>query len=177
MKFKLALFLCLLSIFVFAQTKKVTTSVNTTKNKIGAEFKLTLKIDVDTLSIVKFPERKFLGALEVIQSYKIDTVRKGARYELIKKYGLTQFDSGKYTIPSVPVMINGKIVFSDSIKVAVNEVKIDTLKQKMYDIKDIAKAESPMGTWWIYVLIVLVIAIAGFLVYKYIKKRQTKEKA
>jgi hypothetical protein len=151
--------------------------VNTTKNKIGAEFKLTLKTDVDTLSKVKFPESKFFGALEVIQSYKTDTVRKGARYELVKKYGLTKFDSGKYIIPKVPVIINGKTVFSNSIKVEVNDVKVDTLKQKMYDIKDIAKVESPMGTWWIYILILGVIAVAGFLIYKFIKKRQPKEKA
>jgi hypothetical protein len=176
MKNKLALFLCLLSISLFAQTKKVTTSVNVTKNKIGAEFKLTLKADVDTLSKVKFPESKYFGALEVIQSYKIDTVKNGARYELIKKYGLTQFDSGKYTIPRIPVMINGKVSFSDSIKVEVNDVKVDTLKQKMYDIKDIAQVESPMGTWWIYVLIALIIAVAGFFIYKFIKKIQTKEK-
>lgn len=176
MKSKLVLFLCLLSITVWAQPKKVTTSIDTTKNKIGAEFKLILKTDVDTLSKVKFPESKFFGALEVIQSYKIDTVRKGGRYELIKKYGLTQFDSGKYTIPRIPVMINGKVSFSDSLKVEVNEVKVDTLKQKMYDIKDIAQVESPMGTWWIYVLIAIIIAVAGFFLYKYIKKSQTKEK-
>ncbi|MBF6641380.1 hypothetical protein IVB69_07800 [Flavobacterium sp. J49] len=176
MKRKFALFLSLLSMALWSQPK-VTTAVNTTKNKIGAEFKLTLKTDVDTLSKVKFPESKFFGALEVIQSYKIDTVRKGARYELIKKYGLTQFDSGKYLIPKVPVIINGKTVFSDSIKVEVNDVKVDTLKQKMYDIKDIVKVESPMGTWWIYVLIALLIAVAGFLVYRFIKKVQTKEKA
>jgi len=43
---------------------------------------------------------------------------------------LTQFDAGKYLIPSIPVLVNGKPVFSDSIKVEVNEVKVDTLKQK-----------------------------------------------
>lgn len=176
MKLKLYILFLLTSVALFAQPKKVTTSIDTTKNKIGAEFQLTLKADVDTLSKVKFPNSKFFGALEVIQSYKIDTVRKGSRYELIKKYGLTQFDSGKYTIPRIPVMINGKASFSDSIKVEVNEVKVDTLKQKMYDIKDIAQVESPMGTWWIYVLIALVIAVAGFFVYKFIKKIQTKEK-
>ena len=100
MKIKLYILL-LLSTSLFAQ--KVTTSVNVTKNKIGAEFKLTLKTDVDTLSKVKFPKAKNFGALEVIQSYKIDTVKNGARYELIKKYGLTQFDSGKYVIPRIPV--------------------------------------------------------------------------
>ena len=135
-----------------------------------------MKTDVDTLSKVKFPNAKFFGALEVIQSYKIDTVKNGARYELIKKYGLTQFDSGKYTIPRIPVLINGKPSFSDSIKVEVNDVKVDTLKQKMYDIKDIAKVESPLGSWWIYLLILLAIGVIGYFVYKYIKKRQSEPK-
>jgi hypothetical protein len=176
MKSKLIFLACLLSFSLFAQPKKITTSVDVTKNKIGAEFKLTLKTDVDTLSKVKFPESKNFGALEVIQSYKIDTVKKGERYELIKRYGLTQFDSGKYMIPRIPVMINGKPSFSDSIKVEVNNVKVDTLKQKMYDIKGIAQVESPLGTWWIYILILLAIAIAGFLIYKFIKKRQNQPK-
>ena len=174
MKFKLYIVFFLLTTSLFAQ--KVTTSVNVTKNKIGAEFKLTLKTDVDTLSKVKFPESKNFGALEVIQSYKIDTVKNGARYQLIKNYGLTQFDSGRYVIPRIPVLINGKPSFSDSIKVEVNNIEVDTLKQKMYDIKDIAQAESLIGTWWIYLLIILAIGVAGFFIYKYIKKRQNQPK-
>lgn len=175
MKFKLYIVIFLLSTSLFAQ--KVTTSVDNTKNKIGAEFKLTLKTDVDTSSKVKFPEAKNFGALEVIHSYKIDTVRNGARYELIKKYGLTQFDSGKYTIQRIPVLINGKPVFSDSIKVEVNDIQVDTLKQKMYDIKDIAEVESPIGTWWIYILIFFALGIAGYFIYQFIKKRQNQPKA
>lgn len=174
MKFKLYIALFLLSTSLFAQ--KVTTSVNVTKNKIGAEFKLTLKTDVDTLSKVKFPEAKNFGALEVIESYKIDTVKNGARYQLIKKYGLTQFDSGKYMIPRIPVLINGKPSFSDSIKVEINNIVVDTLKQKMYDIKDIAKADSPLGNWWIYLLILIAIGAAGYFVYKFIKKKQNEPK-
>ena len=175
MKFKLYILFFLLSTSLFAQ--KVTTSVDTTKNKIGAEFKLTIKTDVDTSSKVKFPEAKNFGALEVIHSYKIDTVRNGARYELIKKYGLTQFDSGKYTIQRIPVLINGKPFFSDSIKVEVNDIQVDTLKQKMYDIKDIAEVESPIGTWWIYILIFFAIGISGYFIYQFIKKRQNLPKA
>ncbi len=175
MRIKRYILFFLLSTSLFAQ--KVTTSVDPTKNKIGAEFKLTIKTDVDTSSKVKFPEAKNFGALEVIHSYKIDTVRNGARYELIKKYGLTQFDSGKYTIQRIPVLINGKPFFSDSIKVDVNDIQVDTLKQKMYDIKDIAEVESPIGTWWIYILIFFAIGISGYFIYQFIKKRQNQPKA
>jgi hypothetical protein len=153
----------------------VITSIDTTKNKIGAEFKLTLKTNVDTLSKVVFPNAKSFGALEVIQSYPIDTIRKNDRYELIKKYGLTQFDSGKYTIPSIKILINNKAFLSDSLKVEVANVQVDTLKQKMYDIKDIAPANEGIGNWWKYLLGLLLISGFAALVYLYIKKRQ-KEK-
>lgn len=172
MKNKLYIFVfLLLSASVFAQQKRVTTAIDTTKNKIGAEFKLTLKTNVDTLSKVVFPNVKNFGALEVIQSYPTDTIKKDDRYELIKKYGLTQFDSGKYTIPRLPVIINKQPFLTDSISVEVNPVAVDTLKQKMYDIKDIVPVKES-SDWWIYVLIVLAIAVIGYFVYKYIKKRQ-----
>ena len=73
MKLKLYILFLLVSTSLFAQ--KVTTSVDKTKNKIGAEFQLTLKTEVDTLSKVKFPNAKNFGALEVIQSYKTDTIK------------------------------------------------------------------------------------------------------
>ena len=175
MKIKLYLLLLLLSNVVFAQQKQVLTSIDTTKNKIGAEFKLTLKTGVDTLSKVVFPNARNFGALEVIQSYPIDTIRKNDRYELVKKYGLTQFDSGKYTIPSVRILINNKAFLSDSIKVEVADVKVDTLKQKMYDIKDIVAVDNPIGDWWKYILGLLLLAGLGVLAYWYFKKHQ-KEK-
>ena len=175
MKIKLYFLLLLLSATVFAQQKQVLTSIDTTKNKIGAEFKLTLKTNVDTLSKVVFPNLKNFGPLEVIQSYPIDTIRKNDRYELIKKYGLTQFDSGRYTIPSVKILINKKEYLSDSIKVEVANVVVDTLKQKMYDIKDIASADDSIGDWWKYLLGFVLLAGIGALIYWYFKKRQ-KEK-
>ena len=150
------------------------TSIDTTKNKIGAEFKLTVKTDVDTLSKVVFPKLKNIGALEVIRSYPIDTVKNNDRYELIKKYGLTQFDSGKYSVPSIKILINNKSYYSDSLQVEVANVEVDTLKQKMYDIKDIVPVKSTIGDWWKYLLFIALIAGIGALVYWYIKKQQKK---
>ena len=174
MKLKFYIFLFLLSTAVFAQ-KQVETSIDTTKNKIGAEFKLTLKTVVSSKSKVVFPKLKNIGPLEVIQSYPIDTVKKNDTYELIKKYGLTQFDSGRYVIPSVPVLIDKKPYFSDSIRVEVANVKVDTLQQKMYDIKDITAADSGIGDWWKYVLTLVIILAIGAGIYWYVKKHQKKK--
>ena len=174
MKFKLYILFFLLTSSLFAQ--KVTTSIDTTRNKIGAEFHLTLKASVNKKDKVVFPKAKKFGALEVIESYKIDTIKSNDRYELIKKYGLTQFDSGKYTIPRISILINGKPSFSDSLKVEVFNVKVDTLKQKMYDIKDVDQVETS-SDWWKYVLGILLLVGIGVLVYWLLKKHQNREKS
>jgi len=174
MKLKFYIFLFLLSSSIFAQQKQIETSIDTTKNKIGAEFKLTLKTVVSSKSKVVFPKLKNIGPLEVIQSYPIDTVKKNDTYELIKKYGLTQFDSGKYTIPAIKILIDKKPYLSDSVRVEVANVKVDTMQQKMYDIKDISSVESN-NDWWIYILIVIVILAIGAFVYWYVKKHQKKK--
>lgn len=176
MKKHLYLLLVLLfSSAVFAQQKQLVTSIDTIKNKIGAEFKLSLKTSVDTSAKVVFPNLKNIGALEVIMSYPIDTIRQDGRYELIKKYGLTQFDSGKYKIPSVKILINDKPFLSDSLLVEVANVQVDTLQQKMYDIKDIVPAENQIGDWWKYLLILILIIGIGGLVYWYLRKYQKKK--
>ena len=175
MKIKFYLLVLLFSSAVFAQQKQVVTSIDTIKNKIGAEFKLTLKTTVDTSAKVVFPKLKNIGALEVIRSYPIDTIKKNDRYELIKKYGLTQFDSGRYTIPSIKILINKKPFLSDSLLVDVANVKVDTLQQKMYDIKDIVPVENTVGNWWKYLLALVIILGIVALVYVYIKKHQKKK--
>ena len=176
MKFKLYILFFLLTTSLFAQ--KVTTSIDSTKKKIGAEFKLTLKASVNKTDKVVFPKVKNFGALEVIESYKIDTIKSNDKYELIKKYGLTQFDSGKYTIPRIQILINGKPSFSDSLKVEVADVKVDTLKQKMYEIKDIIPVETS-SDWWKYLLGILLLVGLGFLAFwlfkKYYKKPEKVE--
>jgi cytochrome b subunit of formate dehydrogenase len=174
MKNKLYILLLLLSTAVFAQQKQVVTSIDKKTNKIGAEFQLTLKTVVDTLSKVVFPNVKNIGALEVIQSYPVDTIKNNDRYELVKKYGLTQFDSGKYSIPSIKILINNKPFFSDSLRVEVSSIAVDTLKQKMYDIKPIAEVPSDKDWIWLLLLTLLLIAIGGAAIYWWLKKRQKK---
>ena len=159
---------------LFAQ-KQVETKIDVKKNKIGAQFNLTYKTNVDTAAKVVFPTLKNFGKMEVIRSYVIDTIKHGARYDLIKKYGVTQFDSGKYVIPSLKVLINNKVFVTDSILVEVSDVKVDTLKQKLFDIKPIAESEYQLSNFWRYLLIILLILGLGALIYWLIKKYQNKQ--
>lgn len=175
MKKKLYLYIALLFGFLsFAQ--QISSSIDSTQIKIGSQFNLTIKAKVNAKDKVVFPAGKFFGALEILESYPIDTVKNDNQYELIKKYGLTQFDSGRYVIPKLLVKINQKEFRTDSLSILVNDVKVDTTKQQMYDIKDIiATEEKPMSEWWKLLILLVLIIASGFASY-FIIKRLQKEK-
>jgi uncharacterized protein HemX len=77
-------------------------------------------------------------------------------------------------IPSIKIFINSKPYLTDSISVEVANVAVDTLKQKMYDIKDIVPVKGSIGDWWKYLLIMVLIIGIGIVVYWF--KRQQKKK-
>jgi hypothetical protein len=174
MKFYLNIIFLLIATSIFSQ-KVVDTKIDVQKNKIGAQFNLTLTANVDTLSSVTFPKAKLFGQMEVIRDYITDTILKDGRYELVKKYGLAQFDSGKFYVPSLKVIINKKEFKTDSLLVEVFPVQVDTLKQKMFDIKPIAEAESNNSWLWKLLLILLLISGIGAFVYWFLKKKQKKQ--
>jgi hypothetical protein len=171
---KLYTFLLLMTFAVAsAQQKPVQASIDSTKIKIGSQASLSVKATVAAGTRVRFPEGKNFGQLEVLESYPVDTVKKDGKLQLVKKYGLTQFDPGKFTLPKLPVVINNKTEYTDELKLEVTDVKVDTLKQKLFDIKPIMQAESS-SKWWIYVLVVLVFAAMGYGIWRYIKRTKDK---
>lgn len=174
MKKRLYILFLLISGIGFSQS--LTSTVDSTQIKIGSQLNLILKAKVTLKDHVVFPERKFIGLMEVLESYPIDTIKKDDKLELIKKYGLTQFDSGVYKIPSIAVRINNKDYFSDSTIVRVNDVKVDTISQPMFDIKPIVETKKPASDWWKYVLFGLLVLGLGFLAYYLIKKIQNHKK-
>ena len=168
--FLLSLFFVFCSLFSFAQ---VTTEVDSTFIKIGEQITYKIQVEADTSSVVIFPEGQTFLPLEVIESYKIDTTKKDAKYKLIKKYGLTQFDSGSYIIPRQKVVIGDKVFNTDSLRVEVNNVVVDTTKQKLYDIKPIIEVDKKGSNLWKYLLLtLLIIGLVAFLLYWFIWRQK-----
>ena len=102
-------------LFSFLSFSQVTSSIDSTSIKIGEEIRYTIEVQVDSTDVVIFPEGQTFAPLEMVESYKIDTTFEQAKFRLIKKYGLTQFDSGKFTIPQQQVLINDKAFATDSV--------------------------------------------------------------
>ncbi len=141
----------------FASFSQVTSSIDSTSIKIGEQITYKIEVESDTTALVVFPEGQTFAPLEMIESYATDTVKNNEKYNIIKKYGLTQFDSGAYTIPRQKILVGDKTFFTDSLKVEVNNVVVDTTKQGLYDIKPIIEVKKRGGNWWKYVLGILLI--------------------
>lgn len=159
----------------YAQQNAVTATLDTTAIKIGAQANLTLKTTVSSNTKVNFPQGRTFGMLEVLEAYPTDTVKKGALLELSKKYGITQFDAGKYTIPPLTVVIGKKLVDTKQLTLEVKDVVVDTLKQKMYDIKPVIAGPAP-SLWWLYVLIAIALGVLGYFGWKWYKYRKPRVK-
>ncbi len=157
----------------FAQQPQLTTEFDSTAIKIGSQFHVTLKVKAKPATRVSFPDLKNIGQLEVLENYPTDTLLNDAQVEFIKKYAVTQFDSGSYAIPSFPVLINDKQILTDSGRIAVNPVVVDTLKQKMFDIKPISRANESSNTFW-YILALLLLGGLAAAAYYFWKNRKPK---
>ncbi|MCF1190464.1 BatD family protein [Mangrovimonas sp. AS39] len=157
---------------------QVTSSIDSTSIKIGEQITYQIKVESGPEDLVLFPEGQSFKPLEMIESYAVDTIKKDANFELIKKYGLTQFDSGTYFIPKQKIVVGSKSYFTDSLKVEVNNIQIDTTKQGLYDIKPLIEVKKPSSNWLQTLLIILaVIVVLGALAYWFFfrKKPLTEE--
>lgn len=158
---------------LYAQEVKVET--NTKNIKIGEQIQYKVSVETPADTPVSFPDGQTFAPLEMVKTRAADTLRDGGKYRLVKEYYLTQFDEGKYTIPSQKIRINNKDYFTDSLLVEVHTVAIDTLKQPLYDIKPIQEVKKPFTSYgWILTIIaaVLLLLIVAFVYFVFIRKKK-----
>ncbi|WP_424498726.1 hypothetical protein [Robiginitalea sp.] len=160
------------------QPPRIESSTDTASIRIGEQIHCTVVVEVDSTAQVIFPEGQTFSPLETVEAYKTDTTRKKDRILLQKTYALTQFDSGGYLLPTQRIDIDGKGYFTDSLFVMVATVPVDTVNQKMYDIKPMMEVETSPWGWLGWVgLGLLVLLLGGFAYYWFFirKKPLTEE--
>src|SRR5690606_37927489 len=156
-------------LFSCSLVAQVTTTVDTTTIKIGEQILYKIQMETDTTSLVVFPEGQTFSPFEVNESMPVDTIINQNKATLIKKYGLTLFDSGSYYIPKQTIQLNNNTVFTDSLKIQVNAVQVDTTKQGQYNIKPLLEVEKPKNNTLIYMALALcLLAHMELFIYRFI---------
>ena len=133
--FFLFCFIYLISISIKSQN--VTANIESDSILIGKELFYTIDIDMEKAENIIFPDSTSFVPFELISETKVDTtvIENGLRFS--KKYGIISFDEGDYVIPKIKIQIGDKLFSTDSKKITVNLVQVDTTKQGLYEIKPI----------------------------------------
>ena len=167
-----SLFLVLINQHTQAQT--VSSSIDSSSIQIGEQIKYKIEVETDTTNLVVFPEGQTFMPLENVEASAIDTTINQRNFKLLKEYALTQFDSGKYTIPRQRILINNKAFFTDSLLVEVRDVAVDTTKQKLYPVKPSIQVDKPFQVadwvWWLLITLVIIGGLV-FLLWRRNKKK------
>ena len=163
-------------ICIAQKSENLTVSVDSTVVRIGEQINYFLQVKADTSAQVVFPEQSSFAPFELLESSPVDTFKTSDHYLYTKKYSLIQFDSGDFYIPQQQVLINGFSKISELIPVRVNTIKVDTLKQKLYDIKPLEEVQKNYEELIAQILwgIVFIIFLLGIF-YTYLFKKRRKE--
>ena len=133
-----------LNIFIFCivflqsitiNSQSVTASVESDSILIGKELNYTIDVNVEKVENIIFPDSTSFVPFELISETKVDTLKQDNGFRFSKKYGITSFDEGDFIIPKIKIQIGDKLFSTDSKKITVNLVEVDTTKQGLYDIK------------------------------------------
>ncbi|MBW2960251.1 BatD family protein [Mesonia aestuariivivens] len=170
--------LAVLGLLFIQQTsaQEISSSIDTTQIKIGEQLHYQIQVKANKDLPVVFPEGQSFMPLEMVEVYRIDTtqLKDSPTWKLTREYVLTQWDSGSYTIPRQKVIINDQTFFTDSLKVEVATVVVDTTKQDVFPIKPTIEIKEPsvFPMWLLWVL--LTIGVIAGLVFLILKLRKRK---
>ncbi len=134
----------ILNIFIFCivflqsiiiNSQSVNAYVESDSILIGKELNYTIDVNAEKVENIIFPDSTSFVPFELISVTKVDTIKQDDGFRFSKKYGITSFDEGDFIIPKIKIQIGDKLFSTDSKKITVNLVEVDTTKQGLYDIK------------------------------------------
>ncbi|MBN09355.1 MAG: hypothetical protein CMC79_03160 [Flavobacteriaceae bacterium] len=158
---------------------KVNAGVVSNTITIGSQIDYFLNIEIDSIREIQFPEELLINPLEILEAFPIDSQKVKDKYFLTKRYALIQFDSGYYKIPEQRVLIDGFSKLSNSVEIRVKDIVVDTVKQKLYEIKPIIivnKNYNELIKKIIFLLLVIIPLICiVYLIINYLRNKAYKK--
>lgn len=159
--------------------QEITSKIDRDSIKIGEQIIYTITATVNPDDEIFFPEGQTFFPMEMVEAYKIDTTQLQPLKILSRQYALTQFDSGSYLIGQQTVKVNDQFLQTDSVRVEVKDVLVDTTQQKLFPIKSYIDIEKPFQlsswVWWTLLAIIFVVGLV-YLIFNFKKKKDEKKK-
>ncbi|CAN5417611.1 hypothetical protein BH23BAC1_BH23BAC1_18870 [soil metagenome] len=180
----IGLILLVCSDFTFGQRISASARTDKSKIEIGQQIRFSLSVNAPQNLPVEMPalSPRLNNSLEIVETSKIDTTfLNDNTYTLKQEILLTSFDSGSYTIPSLPVILRSRLkndtIFTEPIQLEVYHATINQ-DQGIRDIKPPLGAPfnfQELITYVFYFLMLLAIIAGSIYAYRFFTKDNGKE--
>ena len=158
---------------VLAQPR-IAASLDTIAMTIGEDIRYQIEVQTDSTAQVIFPQGQTFLPFEIIDTTKVDIQQLADKALWKRTYTLIQFDSGSYHIPRQRIFVDRTPILTDSLKIEVFTVEVDTLKQPLHPIKPIIEIDKNNAGWWrpyLWGMLGFIGFIALYMAYGRAKKR------
>jgi len=156
----------------------VSSVVDTTSIKVGEQFSYKIIIESDNFQEINFPETFNFSPFTIADQFPSDTNYLKSKKIISKKFNLTHFDEGSYSISPQKLSIGKEIYSTEKIDIDVITIKVDTVSKKFFDIKEIKFTDDPNSSIF-KIITPLALFILGclvlFFIYRSYKKLKSKE--
>jgi hypothetical protein len=160
----------------YSQEVDVSISVDSTKFRIGEQVEAVLQLNAPADSIVEWPIIKdTIGGVEVVERSLIDTLEHDDYLQMIQKIKLTQFDTGNFILSPIRFKVGSQIKYTKPIMFEVLGVKVDTTKQKLYDIKENIEVPYTFSDILPYLLFFLILLAIGYSLFRYLTRAKIEK--
>lgn len=166
-KFKIvliAIFICTSASLYSQAVIDVDSKIDTLTIKVGEEIKYEFSFTLDSIEKSEFKFSKINPPFEIIEEFELDTLIIKNKYRFTKRYSLTSFEPGSFSIINPLKIVDQIIKTGDSIIVNVSNVKVDTVSKKFFDIKNIISVDRNNEGWWKKYFLFFSTAIILFLI-------------
>ena len=169
----------------FAQTPVIKSSVDRNQILIGEQilYRVEISFPVNKYRLQWYTPPEDFNHFEIVAKDELDSSANNDINTFGQTMILTNFDSGKQFIPSMPLQLEevegGKTftMYTDSILVTVMHSPLDSI-QPFHDIKGIIEVKAGWE-WWVWALVIggaiLLLVLIFLLVKKFRKKKTTEE--
>lgn len=140
LKFIIIIFFLLSFAFIHAKQASIIARLDSTQIKIGEQTSLCLNITLNKKKKIKLPmfQDTLVKGLEILNISKLDTTNIGNNCIQIKyNYLITAFEAATYVIHPIRLIIENDTFYSKKLLLKVSTLKVDTITNKFYDIKNI----------------------------------------
>jgi len=175
---------------IFAQDITVKSTLDTNVILIGDQINYNLILTKPLNSKITFPNLQdtLITNIIIVSKEKTDTLKKDTKTITLKQsYKITSFDSGYYAIPPAYFTVKhdtliDTIAITNPLLFQVLTLKVDTVKQKIADIKEVYDAPMTFKEFlmeyyqYIIAVILLIIIIIAIVIYIKKQKQKTDEK-